>query len=86
MTSDKPLTGPEHFRISQSLLAFIAADDTGRLSIERRTEIAAKAQVHATLALAAATALGARMNNGASRVDGDQWAAITAAAKRGERT
>ncbi|MEU4672438.1 hypothetical protein AB0F91_31795 [Amycolatopsis sp. NPDC023774] len=81
-----PPTRPDHFRAAQNLLNWIADDETGQLSIEKRTEIAARAQAHATLALAAATALGARMNNGASAADGAGWAEIAAAPKRGGRS
>jgi len=44
------MTGPEHYREAERLLA-IAGDD-----YEAQSQIHAEAQIHATLALAAATA------------------------------
>ena len=55
------MTGPEHYKIAENLLNRVASDDTRRLSHESRVELAARAQVHATLAVAAATATSGRM-------------------------
>ncbi|GLZ34858.1 hypothetical protein Lesp02_70450 [Lentzea sp. NBRC 105346] len=54
------MTGPEHYREAEQLLAYIedgAYRDRMHLSEAAEHSIAARAQVHATLALAAATAL-----------------------------
>ena len=59
------MTGPEHYRKAESLLR---KGDT--LDI-------AEAQVHATLALAAATALAARMGYGLGDAAGQAWDGIT---------
>lgn len=48
------MTGPEHYRHAETLLDMASDDETG--SDEERFH-QAQAQVHATLALAAATAL-----------------------------
>ncbi|RSD20114.1 hypothetical protein [Amycolatopsis eburnea] len=82
----QPQTGPEHYATANFLINQVENDGNVTLSHEHRMERIGLAQVHATLALAAATALGARMNNGASPADGEDWAAITNVPKRGERT
>lgn len=79
-------TGPDHFRTSQNLLSLIAEDETGRFSHEDRMELAAMAHTHATLALAAATALGARMGYGLGNDAGQAWDPITTPTKRGGRS
>jgi hypothetical protein len=79
-------TGPEHYATANFLVNQVEGDINVALSHEHRMEKIGLAQVHATLALAAATALGARMNNGASPADGKDWATITGSPKRGERT
>lgn len=48
-------TGPEHYRASEALLSSVTTDR--RLDAEGQERFLALAQVHATLALAAATAL-----------------------------
>lgn len=48
------MTGPEHYREAERLLDIATNDNWSR---EARTEAVPLAQVHATLALAAATAL-----------------------------
>ena len=50
------MTGPEHYREAEKLLA--AIEITPEASVGSVRTVAAMAQVHATLALAAATALG----------------------------
>ena len=53
------MTGPEHYREAEYLLTYIkdgALQEGVLLSEEAERSIAARAQVHATLALAAATA------------------------------
>lgn len=55
------MTGPEHYREAEGLLDALQElrhDDLAR------TEVVARAQVHATLALAAATAEGEHCANG----------------------
>ena len=49
------MTGPEHYREAERLLGALAGQDRGTFPQEDR--VVAEAQVHATLALAAATAL-----------------------------
>jgi len=49
------MTGPYHFRRAEEILAEI--DATPALSSETETALAIRAQPHATLALAAATAI-----------------------------
>lgn len=55
------MTGAEHYREAEDMLAFIERDRD--LTTNQRSEIAARAQVHATLALAAATALAGVIGN-----------------------
>ncbi|MFM9566156.1 hypothetical protein [Streptomyces turgidiscabies] len=51
------MTGPEHYRRAQDLLSTVTSEE-GRVRRENGDEVViAVAQVHATLALAAATAL-----------------------------
>jgi hypothetical protein len=74
-------TGPEHYREAQSHLDLAAEqDDFGGA---QETYYLRRAQVHATLALAAATALG---SDGEMTVDdSDAWLATASAYKRPER-
>ena len=52
------MNGPEHYREAERLLAAVTADgDDPVKSFARAAALHAAAQVHATLALAAATAL-----------------------------
>lgn len=62
------MTGPEHYRAAELLLDEV----TGIEGREDRIEHLATAQVHATLALAAATAQNIR-RNGAADVDIRGW-------------
>jgi hypothetical protein len=70
------VTGPEHYRQAEQLLAAvnrrIAGDDRSEYvqTASRRAELRAEAQVHATLALAAATATGTSDHPAA---DWDEW-------------
>ena len=53
------MTGPEHYREAERLIQNLTTD-TGAVYVEDGNEqVIALAQVHATLALAAATAMGA---------------------------
>lgn len=70
------MTGPEHYQAAERLLKDKHRDDS----------TVAEAQVHATLALAAATALGARMGFGLGNDAGQAWDSVTAPAKRGGRS
>ncbi|WP_410662789.1 hypothetical protein [Amycolatopsis sp. lyj-84] len=54
------MTGPEHYREAEDLIA--RAED-GNRSFEYHQQLMNLAQVHATLALAAATAMAGRINN-----------------------
>jgi hypothetical protein len=75
------MTGPEHYREAQ---AYIQASKIKNISHETRQESLAIAQVHASLALAAATAANIR-RNGAIDVEVGQWAEVlggTAVASR----
>ncbi|WP_084518046.1 hypothetical protein [Microtetraspora niveoalba] len=51
------MTGPEHYREAERLLVGCKTQDGALLIEEGTAEVLAAAQVHATLALAAATAL-----------------------------
>jgi len=52
------MTGPEHYREAERLLAELISINPGGGEMHRASEVAlAAAQVHATLALSAATAL-----------------------------
>jgi hypothetical protein len=62
------VTGPEHYREAERIMD--ALYGRGRGSVPGEATYAAEAQVHATLALAAATALGH------SRTDQLAWADI----------
>ncbi len=62
------MTGPEHYRMAERMIGRAASDDLG--SDSERYHLA-KAQVHATLALAAAWSLA---NQGAMPIaDSDAW-------------
>lgn len=65
------MTGPEHYQYAQQLLEN-AGDEEGFGSDAERFYLA-KAQVHATLALAAATAVTATAQGQMSVNDGDAW-------------
>lgn len=76
------MTGPEHYREAQDLLR-LATIDRNQLFAESNLEPAealAAAQVHATLALTAATALGTWLSHahddGPSRDTSDWYAAV----------
>ncbi|MFH9072740.1 hypothetical protein [Streptomyces alboflavus] len=51
------MTGPEHYRKAQKILSAITTEHGAILVEDGTAEVIAAAQVHATLALAAATAL-----------------------------
>ena len=53
------MTGPDHYREAERLIAELVSINPGGGEMHRASEVAlAAAQVHATLALAAASALG----------------------------
>ena len=83
MTSRQSMTGPEHYAEAELLMG--KAKDA-ELGSEHERYYLAKGQVHATLALAAATAVGARMGYGLGNDAGQAWDAITNPAKRGGRS
>jgi hypothetical protein len=66
-------SGPEHYSIAEQLLAeadgVLRPNDEGHCEADR---LIAAAQVHATLALAAATALG-HLDEGMPLTDRDDW-------------
>lgn len=64
-------TGPEHYREAERIVSLI---DQGRIGQDMANSLA-KAQVHATLALAAATALN-DADGGAPVADWDAWKAV----------
>jgi len=65
-------SGPEHFKAAEELIAGVEQYG-GDFTPEGRADQIAIAQVHATLALAAATATGA---NDHPAVDWDEWRAV----------
>lgn len=72
-------TGPEHYREAQEWLTVAA--NAGSESTEERAIAAACAQAHATLALAAATAMAGRTSNasgvfGMHEADFEAWDAV----------
>ena len=67
------MRGPEHYREAERLLRFAAAsDDLGAIDKWRQRQ----AQVHATLALAAATALSAGDDYHAVQADMTEWRTV----------
>ena len=72
------MTGPEHYRMAEELLRLI--EGTPEDSVGSVAADAAKAQAHATLALAAATALG-REGEGRTQPSKDKAAWFDAAAE-----
>jgi hypothetical protein len=69
------MTGPEHYREAEVLMA--DADEAGSITPEGLALIAL-AQVHATLALAAATALHGSADAGQPMSDDKAWRAAAA--------
>lgn len=78
------MTGPEHYRTAERLLDGIKTRGGAVVVEDGTAEVVATAQVHATLALAAATVLGARMGYGLGPLDGEEWDPVTDP-KRGGR-
>ena len=64
-------TGPEHYRIAERFMAQYGRDDTDGHALSM--EVLAAAQVHATLALAAATWLVADGDGRLPLVISDSW-------------
>lgn len=77
------MTGPEHYREAERLLAEVATDDGGIDFGDVGDEYVAAAQVHATLALAAATAL--HKSEGPERADLDDADWMRAASEYADR-
>lgn len=79
-------TGPEHYVEAERLLGeadhWLDADIEWEASLARRAGDLAAAQVHATLAAAAATALGSQRadDHGMFAEDGNAWLAAASAA------
>ncbi|MFE3175557.1 hypothetical protein ACFXPA_26300 [Amycolatopsis sp. NPDC059090] len=84
--SHRSMNGPDHYAMADLLTQQVEGDVMGAMPHETRMERAALAQVHATLALAAATALGARMGYGLGHDAGQMWDRITNPSKRGGRS
>lgn len=78
------MTGPEHYQVAINLLDRIDAEQQEGAELTFSDVIAA-AQVHATLALAAATALQAPGGEGAGmwREDNEAWERVCSAHRRG---
>lgn len=67
-------TGPEHYREAERLVAVAVRHITETPQDMRISEVsAAAAQVHATLALTAATALAGFSSDGMSLADAKEW-------------
>lgn len=84
------MTGPEHYREAERLLERVDSEDLPRqakaLGVSALQAYAtalahtvAKAQVHASLAVAAASATSAPMPNRATKADADAWREVTGA-------
>ena len=86
MTRHQSMTGPDHYAMADLLTQQVEGDVTQSQSHETRMERIALAQVHATLAQAAATALGAGMGYGLGTNELQAWDRITKPAKRGGRS
>lgn len=70
------MTGPEHYREAERRLLMAWEEDSTQ---ERSTQLVAEAQVHATLALAAATAVDTGVNafrDDINSADVEEWAAV----------
>lgn len=63
------MTGPEHYLEAERLIGLAAEFNTPSLATEARQI----AQVHASLALAAATAMAADSNDGMHQLDFEAW-------------
>lgn len=78
------MTGPEHYKRAESLLDQLRrahASMTERVNPERAAAVLAEAQVHATLALAAATALIEEKPRGGSFDAYRAWESVAGDAK-----
>lgn len=67
------MTGPEHYREAERLLAIVAPIPATAEDAPANASIVAEAQAHATLALAAATALVSYRDNGMTEGDRSAW-------------
>jgi hypothetical protein len=76
------MTGPEHYRMAETIVA--SAEDRNMPS-DAVEAIAACARVHATLALAAATALGEAAYKGMGSADWEAWREVAGAREAGVR-
>ncbi len=73
------MTGPEHFKAAEDWLR----ETSQPLGSERRAQQLQVAQIHATLALAAATAMAAQNDGGRmARVDFDAWDKVCGVPRR----
>lgn len=78
------MTGPEHYKRAEELLAAVETDDVGTPYVRNEQWTITAAQVHATLALAAATALNDPDSAGFYKVDRLEWEAAASAFRREE--
>jgi hypothetical protein len=83
------MTGPEHYREAERLIKGLKTD-SGAVYVEDGNEqVIALAQVHATLALAAATAMGAPVDgeadSGLPPQDAKAWNAVAGVNTRGDQ-
>ncbi len=76
------MTGPEHYAEAERLLAVCAGPQRGT---DLDKSCTAAAQVHATLAVAAATALTAPDDGGPPREDWHAWLGVASACGRPQR-
>lgn len=67
------MTGPEHYREAERLVQALTGDDKAIDVGEGSAEVLAAAQVHATLALAAATALSAPVEDDLAGFTTEEW-------------
>ncbi|MFJ6617606.1 hypothetical protein ACIQOW_08525 [Kitasatospora sp. NPDC091335] len=75
----RSLTGPEHYREAQQRLLMAWEDDR---SPENSAHLVAEAGVHATLAVAAAVALGSPATSGMDLADYDAWVQVASETRR----
>jgi hypothetical protein len=77
-TEGENMTGPDHYRAAEELLDSLYGRGRDEMTVESAS-IAAEAQVHATLALAAATALAAvvPIGRGNYRTAAGAWLDVT---------
>jgi hypothetical protein len=78
------MTGPEHYAEAGYLAG--PYGEWYRTDVNKLPALLARAQVHATLALAAATALAAKAGISATPAEMRQWDEVTAPSTQGAKT